>query len=56
MTEKLGKGRDSMSDIQAGLAAPDFSLPATGNAVVSLGEQRGHKVILFFYPKDNTAG
>lgn len=36
--------------------APDFTLPATGRASVSLSALRGHKVILFFYPKDNTAG
>jgi peroxiredoxin Q/BCP len=36
--------------------APDFTLPATGQADVNLAALRGQKVILFFYPKDNTGG
>jgi len=34
----------------------DFSLPATGNCEFRLSEQRGHAVVLYFYPKDNTPG
>jgi len=37
-------------------AAPDFSLPATGGDSVSLSALRGGKVVLYFYPKDNTPG
>lgn len=36
--------------------APDVALPATGGAKVSLSALRGQKVVLFFYPRDNTAG
>jgi peroxiredoxin Q/BCP len=36
--------------------APDFSLPATGGNAVSISAQRGHLVVLYFYPKDNTPG
>lgn len=36
--------------------APDFSLPATGGSNVSLSALRGSKVVLYFYPKDNTPG
>lgn len=36
--------------------AADFTLPATGQAVVNLVALRGQKVILFFYSKDNTSG
>jgi len=36
--------------------APDFSLPATGGTEVSIAAQRGHFVVLYFYPKDNTPG
>ena len=34
----------------------DFSLPATGGGTFRLSEQRGRKLVLYFYPKDNTPG
>jgi peroxiredoxin Q/BCP len=34
---------------------PDFAAPATGGEF-SLASQRGKKVVLYFYPKDNTPG
>ncbi|MCK9261859.1 MAG: peroxiredoxin [Azoarcus sp.] len=34
----------------------DFSLPATSGQTVSLSALRGKKVVLYFYPKDNTPG
>jgi len=33
----------------------DFSVPSTGGTF-TLSEHRGHPVILYFYPKDNTPG
>ncbi|MDY0072720.1 MAG: peroxiredoxin [Thauera sp.] len=36
--------------------SPDFSLPATAETTVSLAALHGRKVVLFFYPKDNTPG
>ncbi|MBS0544016.1 MAG: peroxiredoxin [Proteobacteria bacterium] len=36
--------------------APDFSLPATAGQTVSPSALRGRKVVLYFYPKDNTPG
>ncbi|WP_299944688.1 peroxiredoxin [uncultured Ruegeria sp.] len=36
--------------------APDFTLPRDGGGEVSLSEQRGHAVVLFFYPRDDTPG
>jgi peroxiredoxin Q/BCP len=36
--------------------APDFTLPSDENQTVSLKDFRGKKVILYFYPKDNTPG
>jgi len=36
--------------------APDFTLPSDANEAVSLHDLRGKKVILYFYPKDNTPG
>jgi len=35
---------------------PDFELPATSGATFRLSDQRGHPVIIYFYPKDNTPG
>ena len=35
---------------------PDFSLPADDGTTVTLDSLRGKKVVLFFYPKDNTPG
>ena len=37
-------------------AVKDFSLPSTGGATFKLSEHRGRKLVLYFYPKDNTPG
>jgi thioredoxin-dependent peroxiredoxin len=37
-------------------AIPDFELPATGNQRFQLSAFKGHPLILYFYPKDNTPG
>ena len=42
--------------LSIGTAAPDFTLPDQNGASHSLSDYRGQKVILYFYPKDNTAG
>jgi peroxiredoxin Q/BCP len=34
----------------------DFELPATSDTTFKLSEQRGHPVVIYFYPKDNTPG
>ena len=39
-----------------GKPVKDFSLPSTGGSAFSLSGQRGHKLVLYFYPKDNTPG
>ena len=39
-----------------GKPVPDFSLPSTGDATFRLLEARGKKLVLYFYPKDNTPG
>lgn len=41
---------------EAGDAAPSFELPRDGGGTIGLGEQAGKKVVLFFYPKDDTSG
>ena len=42
--------------LEIGTKAPDFTLPDQNGNMPSLSEYRGKKVILYFYPKDNTAG
>ena len=42
--------------LQAGDAAPDFSLPSSTGEELSLEGFRGKKVVVFFYPKDDTPG
>ncbi len=42
--------------IEVGDMAPDFALPSDRGEVVRLSELRGTRVVLFFYPKDDTSG
>ena len=42
--------------IEVGTLAPDFQLPDQNGDIRTLQEFRGKKVVLYFYPKDNTAG
>ena len=44
--------------LQTGTQAPDFTLPDQNGTLHTLSEytQKGKKVILYFYPKDNTPG
>jgi peroxiredoxin Q/BCP len=35
---------------------PDFELPATGGGVFRPSDHRGKRLVLYFYPKDNTPG
>lgn len=42
--------------LKVGQAAPEFSLQATSGETISLADLRGKKVVLYFYPKDDTPG
>ena len=42
--------------LEIGTQAPDFTLPDQNGNRHSLSDYRGKKVILYFYPKDNTPG
>lgn len=44
------------AELVTGAMAPDFSLPRDGGGTVSLSQFLGQKVVLYFYPKDNTSG
>jgi peroxiredoxin Q/BCP len=45
-----------MPMLETGDAAPDFTLPSSGGGTVRLSDLRGQKVVLYFYPKDDTSG
>lgn len=45
-----------MTQPAIGDTAPDFSLPRDGGDMVSLSDFKGKKVVLYFYPKDDTPG
>jgi peroxiredoxin Q/BCP len=42
--------------LSIGTKAPAFSLPATDGREISLESLKGRKVVLYFYPKDDTSG
>ena len=42
--------------LEVGMKAPDFTLPDKNGNMVSLSDFFGKKVVLYFYPKDNTPG
>ncbi len=42
--------------LEAGNKAPDFTLPDKDGREVSLSDFKGKKVVLYFYPRDNTPG
>lgn len=45
-----------MAELKVGDLAPDFSLPAENGETVTLSDFRGKRVILYFYPADDTGG
>ena len=42
--------------LEIGMKAPEFTLPDKDGKLVSLSDFLGKKVVLYFYPKDNTPG
>ena len=42
--------------LEVGMKAPEFTLPDKNGNMVSLSDFLGKKVVLYFYPKDNTPG
>jgi len=45
-----------MTTVSIGQPVPNFELPATGDKTLSLADFKGKKLLLYFYPKDNTPG
>ncbi len=42
--------------VEVGKKIPKFTLPATGDQSLSLGDFKGNNLVLYFYPKDSTPG
>ena len=42
--------------LTVGETAPQFSLPSSSGQIVNLDSLKGQKVVIFFYPKDDTPG
>lgn len=42
--------------LDTGDLAPDFTLAGAGGETISLGDLKGRKAVLYFYPKDDTSG
>ena len=42
--------------LETGMKAPDFSLPDKDGNTIRLSDFQAKKVVLYFYPKDNTPG
>lgn len=42
--------------LESGMKAPDFTLNDKDGSAVSLSDFLGKKVVIYFYPKDNTPG
>jgi len=45
-----------VGDVAKGSKAPDFTLPSDDGGEITLSSLRGKKVVLYFYPKDDTPG
>ena len=43
-------------ELTKGKKAPDFTLPSDQGGDVGLKDFKGKKVVLYFYPRDNTSG
>ena len=45
-----------MTKLETGSTVPDFDLPSDGGGRIRLSSLKGRKVVLYFYPKDDTPG
>ncbi len=53
---KCGGRASKAVELKVGQKAPDFTLPSDTGEKISLKDFRGKKVVLYFYPKDDTPG
>ena len=54
--KKKASPRRGSSGLESGDKAPDFTLKNDNDEVVKLSNYKGKKVVLYFYPKDDTPG
>jgi len=54
--KKMDSSANQTQQLAAGQSAPDFTLPNDEGQLVSLADFRGKKVVLYFYPEDDTPG
>ncbi len=52
----MSKSGEAPKALAPGMKAPDFSLLTADGKTFSLSGQKGKKVVLYFYPKDDTSG
>ncbi len=45
-----------MTELKEGSPAPAFTMPTDGNGKISLADFKGRKLVMYFYPKDDTPG
>ena len=50
------KNKGEIKMLEVGTKAPDFTLQDKHGSLVSLSDFQGKKVVLYFYPRDNTPG
>lgn len=55
-TSKSTARKNVSGGLKEGQTAPAFKLPDADGNMVSLKDFKGKKVVLYFYPKDNTSG
>ncbi|MCS7228582.1 MAG: thioredoxin-dependent thiol peroxidase [Candidatus Kryptonium sp.] len=55
-TKTKNRSTTKTNELKIGQKAPDFTLPSDTGEKISLKDFRGKKVVLYFYPKDDTPG
>ena len=56
VTARFANAAAAAAMLEPGASAPDFTLPSQEDKQVSLSQYKGKWVVLYFYPKDQTAG
>jgi thioredoxin-dependent peroxiredoxin len=52
----MNAAKQTGAAVSVGARVPDFSLPSTGGGTFRLKDLAGEKLVLYFYPRDNTPG